>query len=127
MTITATLSGQTQREPFNAETYFANPDQYDVEYRNGEKPLRVIHVPETSCESMVLSVMKDYITAHHADGLFRGGQIVHPYDLFMTRRTDPAESLRDRYIVVGSVHSDLEDAERNAKKYSNHYHIIHLK
>jgi hypothetical protein len=110
--------------PFSLEAWQSG--NYEPIYRNGEKPLRVIHVPEHPVEDeRILSVREAIGFEYHFDT----GKLWYDdknFDLLLLPKA-AAEPLRGKWVVVDSVHSDQEVAERYAKKYSNHYTIIHFK
>jgi hypothetical protein len=113
--------------PFSLEAWQSG--NYEVIYRNGEKPLRVIHVPEHPVEDeRILSVREAIGFEYHFDT----GKLWYDdknFDLLLLPKA-AAEPLRGKYVVYHkcAIHDTMMDAEYELKGCTDkNYHIIHFK
>jgi hypothetical protein len=108
--------------PFSLEAWQSG--NYEVIYRNGEKPLRVIHVPEMpEYKCSVISINRVGDLWHDTEG----HQYNPSFDLLLLPKA-AAEPLRGKYVVVHKnwIYSEIDIAECSIHDNPN-YHIIHFK
>jgi hypothetical protein len=113
--------------PFSLEAWQSG--NYEPISRNGEKPLRVIHVPESpEDDEQIVSVRCGAgVQFHYETGV--AWNYSNQLDLLLLPKA-AAEPLRGKYVVVGC--HNIADSEQEAKKLSEHFwrngaDIIHFK
>jgi hypothetical protein len=112
--------------PFSLEAWQSG--NYEVIYRNGEKPKAIYHILECMRSRNIISVNIDgEIETHDEYGRFVNDNHPRVFDLLLLPKA-AAEPLRGKYVVVHKnwIYSEIDIAECSIHDNPN-YHIIHFK